>query len=411
MSRFHTTTIFLLLAVVPAGFCLTNPLRWLTLGILLVVYLVIFALGMCILRLNFFVKATCRAEPNAKHVALTFDDGPDPVITLELLKVLERHEIKAAFFPIGTLAEEHPEIIKQIDQQGHVLGNHSYRHAWWTNFLVGRSLEREIGMAQSAIMAVTGKVPAFYRPPVGLTNPHLQGALRKCGLSVVGWDVRPFDTRASAEAVINRVLKKIRDGSIILLHDGGRHATDLAHLADQLVTEIKARGYTLSGLEKLTGLAAYQSLCEVSDPVPSAYIQAWQESRDGGPQGRLCRFFALLLASTAYVKEAIDKQTNLETFKTRPSPRFLTGVGLVLSSFVLGWPMVGLFTILAAYFKAPVLLLAGPASYGFSHLIWMFGMYLAGRDSIKYIDILFRWGLRKVVERALNQKSRSLRRQ
>lgn len=411
MSRFHTATIFLVLTAVPAGLCLANPLRWLILGILLAIYLVIFTLGVCILKLNFFVKATCRAEPNAKHAVLTFDDGPDPVITLELLKVLERHEIKAAFFPIGAIAEEHPEIIKQIDQQGHVLGNHSYRHAWWSNFLVGRALEREIGRAQNAIKAATGKIPAFYRPPIGLTNPHLHGVLKKCGLSVLGWDVRPFDTRAGTEAVINRVLKKIRDGSIILLHDGGRHATDLAHLADQLVTEIKARGYTLIGLEELTGLAAYQSPCKVLSPGPSAYIQAWHESRAGVPQGRLCRFFALLLASTAYVKEAIEKQTNLETFKTRPSPRFLTGVGLVLSSFVLGWPMVGLFTILAAYFKAPALLLAGPASYGFSHLIWMFGMYLAGRDSIKYIDIVFRWGLRKAVERALNPKSRRLRRQ
>jgi len=113
---------------------------------------------------------------------------------------------------------------------------------------------------------------------------------------------------------------------------------------------------------------------------------------------------ALLLASTAYVKGAIEKQANLEAFKTQPSPRFLTGIGLILFSFVLGWPMVGLFTMLAAYFQAPALLLAGPASYGFSHLVWMFGMYLTGWDSIKYIDIVLRWSLRKAVERALNRK-------
>lgn len=402
MSRFHTATIFLVLTALPAGLCLEGPLRWLALGTLLAVYLGIFALGMSILRLNFFVKAACRGKATAGRVALTFDDGPDPSTTPELLKVLKQHEIKAAFFPIGAIAEDHPDTIKQIDQQGHVLGNHSYRHAWWTNFLVGRALEREIGRAQDAIKAATGKVPAFFRPPIGLTNPHIPGVLRKHGLSVVGWDVRSFDTRASTEAVIDRVLKKIREGSIILLHDG--RGTDMACLADQLVTELRARGYTFSGLEELTGLAAYQSPGEAPAPRPSAWIQAWHESRAGGPKGRIYRFLALLLASIAYVKGAIEEQANLEAFKTRPSPRFLTGIGLILFSFVLGWPMVGLFTILAAYFQAPALLLAGPASYGFSHLVWMFGMYLAGWSSIKYIDILLRWSLRKAVERALNRK-------
>ena len=404
MSRFHTANIFLVLAALAAGFSLDSPLRWLVLGILLAAYLVIFALGISILRLNFFVKATCRGEKTPGRVALTFDDGPDPVTTPELLRVLKRHEIKAAFFPIGAIAEKHPEIIKQIDQQGHVLGNHSYSHTWWTNLLVGRALAREIGRAQNVIKAATGKVPAFFRPPMGLTNPHLPGALRKHGLSVMGSDVRPFDTRASTEAVINRVLKKIRDGSIILLHHDGRHATDLTRLADQLVTELQARGYTFSGLEELTGLAAYQSPREAPAPRPSVWIQAWHESRAGGPKGRIYRFLALLLASTAYVKGAIEEQANLEAFKTRPSPRSLTGVGLTAFSFVLGWPMVGLFTMLAAYFQAPALLLAGPASYGFSHLVLMFGMYLTGWGSIKYIDIVLRWSLRKAVERALNRK-------
>ena len=167
------------------------------------------------LKLNFFVKATCRGDATAKRVALTFDDGPDPVATPNLLKVLKRHEIKAAFFPIGTKTRDYPEIIKQIDQEGHILGNHSFRHAWWTNFLISGALDREIRMAQEAIEAAIGKVPAYFRPPMGLTNPHLRRELKKHGLSVVGWDVRPFDIRTSTEKVIKRVLKKIRNGSII----------------------------------------------------------------------------------------------------------------------------------------------------------------------------------------------------
>ena len=405
MTRFHTTTIFLVLSALGAGFGLDGLLRWLVLGLLLTAYLVILALGVSILKLNFFVKVTCRGEATTRRVALTFDDGPDPATTPKLLEVLKRHEIKAAFFPIGTKVKEHPEIIKQIDQEGHILGNHSFRHAWWTNFLIAGALEREIGRAQGAIEAAIGKVPAYFRPPMGLTNPHLKRGLGKHGLSVIGWDVRAYDTGASSEKVIKRVLKKIRNGSIILLHDAGKDPTDLVTQADELVAEIKARKYTFSGLEDITGIGSYHTRGRAPTPQSRIITRAWHESGAGGRRGRLRRFFAQVLASSAYAKGAIRERANLDAFKTRPSRRFLIGFGLVLFSYVLGWPMVGLFSILAAYFQAPALLIVGPAFYGFSHLIWVFGICLAGRDSIKYAHMVLRWSLRKAVERTSNQET------
>jgi hypothetical protein len=111
------------------------------------------------------------------------------------------------------------------------------------------------------------------------------------------------------------------------------------------------------------------------------------------------------LASTAYVKKAIKEQATLSALKTPPSPKFQFGVGLVLFSFLLGWPMVGLFSFLSAYFHAPALLLVGPAFYVFSNLVWLFGMYLAGRDCIKYIDIIVGWSLRKLVEKGFNKET------
>lgn len=405
MSRFHTTTILLVLTALGVGLSLEGPIRCFVPGLFLTAYLVIFILGVSILKLNFFVKATCRGDATAKRVALTFDDGPDPAATPNLLKVLKRHEIKAAFFPIGTKTRDYPEIIKQIDQEGHILGNHSFRHAWWTNFLISGALDREIRMAQEAIEAAIGKVPAYFRPPMGLTNPHLSRGLKKHGLSVVGWDVRSFDIRTSTEKVIKRVLKKIRNGSIILLHDTGRAPADLARLTDELVTEIKARKYTFSELEELTGVRAYQTDEEVNMTEPPIFIQSWHEAGAGRQRGRFWQFLAQKLASTTYVRRAIKEQVTLNAFKTSPSPRFLFGVGLVLFSYVLGWPMVGLFSLLSAYFQAPALLMVGPAFYGFSHLVWLFGMYLAGRDSIKYADIVLSWTLRKAVERTLNRET------
>ena len=167
MSRFHTLSILAILTVLGAGLSLASPLCWFVLGLLLTAYLVTFILGVSVLKLNFFVKAICRGDLKTKRVALTFDDGPDPLVTRNLLEVLKQHQIRAAFFPIGTKAGDYPEMIKQIDQEGHILGNHSFRHAWWTNFLISGGLDREMRMAQEAIEAAVGKVSSLFPPSHG----------------------------------------------------------------------------------------------------------------------------------------------------------------------------------------------------------------------------------------------------
>ncbi len=401
MSRFHTITILVALTALGAGLSLTSPVRWLILALLLTAYLVIFILGVSVLKLNFFVSATCRGDSTAKRVALTFDDGPDPAATPGLLEVLKRHQIKGTFFPIGTKARAYPETIREIDQEGHLLGNHSFRHVWWTNFLISGALDREIRAAQEAIEAATGKTPAYFRPPMGLTNPHLRRELKKHSLTVVGWDVRPFDTTTSTEKVIRRVLGKIRNGSIIALHDTGRSPAELTRLIEELVTKIKEREYAFSDLEELIGVRAYQTAEETNMRELCSSILSRDESEVSQKRRSVWRFLARKLACTAYVRRAIEEQATLDTFKTPPSPRFLLGVGLVLFSFVLGWPMVALFTFLSAYSHAPALLLLGSAFYLFSHLVWLFGTFLAGRDCIKYANMILRWGLRKIVEKAL----------
>jgi peptidoglycan/xylan/chitin deacetylase (PgdA/CDA1 family) len=404
MSRFHTITALFSVTALGAGLSLEGPIRYPLMGILAIAYLLILILGVSVLKLNFFVDATCRGDSSTKRVALTFDDGPDPAATPHLLAVLKRRPIKAAFFPIGTKVRDFPEVVRQINQEGHILGNHSFRHRWWTNFLIGGGLEREIESAQEAIGDAIGKIPAYFRPPMGLTNPHLRRGLRKYGLTVIGWDVRPFDTGTQTDKVIARVLKKVRSGSILLLHDRGRDPADLARLTDRLISEIKARNYTFSGLEELIGIRAYQLAEGKRLEEPSRLIPSRQEAEATRRGGGLWMFVVRKLASTAYVKRAIKEQVTLNAFRVRPTPKFLVGVSLVLLSYALGWPMVGLFAFLAAYFKAPALLVVGPVSYGVSHLVFLLGMYLAGRDCIKYVDIVFSWSLRKTVESAWHRR-------
>jgi peptidoglycan/xylan/chitin deacetylase (PgdA/CDA1 family) len=404
MSRFYTTTLLFAVTALGAGLSLQSPRRYLILGLLAAVYLFIFGLGISILRMNFFVRVVCRGDSSARRVTLTFDDGPDPVSTPELLKVLKYHEIKAAFFPIGTKTQIHPEVVKQIDQEGHVLGNHSFRHAWWTNFLISGALDREIQRSQEAIETAIGKVPAYFRPPMGLTNPHLRARLKKHGLTVVGWDVRPFDTRRPDKKVKEKVLRKVRNGSIILLHETGRGAADLPRFIDDLVAALKAQEYEIIGLEELVGIKAYQTPTEGHLNEPDPFLESVLKSGEARqPQG-FRRFLARKLAATAYGRRAMKERVTLEAFKARPSPRFLLGVSFVLLSYLLGWPMVGLFGVLAAYFQNPGLLLVGPAFYGFSHLVFLFGMYFAGRDCLRYANIMLSWGLRQAIERALKRR-------
>jgi peptidoglycan-N-acetylglucosamine deacetylase len=405
MSPFQTSTILLALVGLSAWLSLEGDIRWVGIGSLLGLYLILFSLGICVIRLGFFVRSFCRGNRPGAGVVLTFDDGPDPSGTKGLLEALSRHGVKAAFFPIGLKAEAHPDLLREIDQAGHIIGNHTYRHAWFNNMLVGKSLEREMVRAQKVIEAAIGKTPAFFRPPAGLTNPHYRKVLKRLGLVSVGWDVRVFDTRKKSEVVVDEVLNKVREGSLLLLHEGCRDPVDFKEMVDSIVKGVRGRGFTFTGLEEMTGLRAYQGSEDRGNLARISLAEAWGRSFQSGEKGRVRRFSGLWLASTAAGRKAIREKADLSAFKERPSKRFLTGVGLMLFSYVLGWPMVGLFSVLAAYFQNPGLLIGGPLCYGFSHLVFLSGLYLAGRDSLRYVEIFSLWSLRRLVERLTGQDS------
>jgi peptidoglycan/xylan/chitin deacetylase (PgdA/CDA1 family) len=391
------------LAGLSAWLSLGGDFRWVAIGLLLGLYVVLFSLGIGVIRFGYFVRSFCRSRQPGAGVVLSFDDGPDPSGTQGLLEALSRHGIKAVFFPTGKKAEAHPELLQAIDQAGHLIGNHSYRHAWFTSLLAGKALEQELVKAQQVIEAATGKAPAFFRPPAGLTNPHFPKVLKKLGLVSVGWDVRAFDTRNKAETVVQRILSRVRAGSILLLHEGCRDPASLEEMVDALVAGIRNRGFAFTDLEEMTGLQAYQRPGNREAFARLSLAEAWRRSSHGSRKGRLARCSGLWLASTAGGRKAILEKADLSAFRERPSKRFLAGVGLILVSYVLGWPMVGLFTALAAYFQNPGLLIGGPLSYGFSHLVFLGGMVLAGRDSLRYLERFSRWSLRLLVQRLTGQ--------
>ncbi len=259
MTRFYISLILLAAVVIAVIVLGRGPVMWWLLGLTFLGYAVVFGLGVAILSWQFFIPVIYRGRTREKRVSLTFDDGPDPVGTAAVLDVLAHRNVKAAFFCVGRRVAAHPELIRRIVDDGHLVSNHSDRHRWWTNFLWGRRLDDELCGGQDAVYRIIGKRPAFYRPPVGLSNPHLGKALKKNGLICVGWDVRPMDTAADVETVKARIMRKVRHGSIIVLHDAGPRPETIGGLVEEVISELHERGFTLIGLDELIGRSGYQA--------------------------------------------------------------------------------------------------------------------------------------------------------
>jgi peptidoglycan-N-acetylglucosamine deacetylase len=160
------------------------------------------------------------------EIALTIDDGPDPLITPQVLEILDHFNVKATFFCIGHKAVQHTELCREMIRRGHAIENHSQQHKLYFSLLGVRGLTREIMAAQETLLSITGMRPQFFRAPAGLRNPLLAPVLERLNLQLASWTVRGFDTKVTdAEKVKNKLIAKLEPGSILLLHDGNAAST------------------------------------------------------------------------------------------------------------------------------------------------------------------------------------------
>lgn len=165
--------------------------------------------------------ATARNE-----IALTIDDGPDPVVTPQVLDLLDRHAAKATFFCVGEKAARYPALCREIVRRGHAVENHSQHHRHLFSLMGPAGMRREVQAAQDTLSAITGQRPLFFRAPAGLRNPFLDPVLFHLELQLASWSARGFDTRVGdAARVRDKLLRKLRAGAILLLHDGNAART------------------------------------------------------------------------------------------------------------------------------------------------------------------------------------------
>lgn len=168
---------------------------------------------------GFFLPVVSRGNRAGAHVALTFDDGPDPETTRALLQLLDRYDVKAAFFVTGENAEKHGALISAILDRGHEIGNHSYRHDPFLMLRRAETIEREIESTQKVLKRF-GILPRAFRPPVGITNPKLDKILLDQGLYCLNFSCRGNDFgNRRIRGLASRVLTKIKPNDIVLLHD------------------------------------------------------------------------------------------------------------------------------------------------------------------------------------------------
>jgi peptidoglycan/xylan/chitin deacetylase (PgdA/CDA1 family) len=160
------------------------------------------------------------------RVAITIDDGPDPDVTPPVLARLAEHRAQATFFCVGVRVERYAELAREIVNCGHRIENHSHRHRHNFSLMGPGGMRTEILRAQDAIQSVTGSSPGFFRAPAGLRNPFLDPVLNHLRLRLASWTRRGFDTvNTDADGVYRRLTSPLRDGDILLLHDGNAART------------------------------------------------------------------------------------------------------------------------------------------------------------------------------------------
>ncbi len=204
---------------------------------------------------SFFLPVISRGRSRRPAVALTFDDGPDPQTTPLLLELLARHRAHATFFVPGCKALRHPDLIRAILDQGHTIGNHSFRHDNLLSLRSCRILKQDIAAAQQAYRRF-GITPLAFRPPVGITNPRLKSVLLETGLYLVNFSNRggEFGNRRIGH-LSRRILAQLHPNDIILLHDVAPPKPEQYHRWQHeiqcILTGIAARGLEIQPLEQL----------------------------------------------------------------------------------------------------------------------------------------------------------------
>ena len=186
-----------------------------------------------------------------KIVALTFDDGPHKLKTEKILAVLDKYGIKATFFVIGENAEKNPDVLKKVANSGHEIGNHTYDHKSIYK-LSDSTLSDDVEKCSLVIENIIGHRPRLFRPPEGFMNDTIASAVGKEGYDVILWKVDTYDWKGkSAQEISSNVLKTVKNGDIILMHDYIWRQSHTDEALDIIIPKLIENGYKFVTVSEL----------------------------------------------------------------------------------------------------------------------------------------------------------------
>jgi peptidoglycan/xylan/chitin deacetylase (PgdA/CDA1 family) len=192
-----------------------------------------------------------------KAVALTFDDGPESVVTPQVLDILARYQLKATFFFVGFMLRKHAAVVKRTYHEGHLILNHSYDHPSF-DALSNAQIQSQLRRTEDLLFKLIGKRPALFRPPAGVIDNRIQAEIDAAGYQTILWSYDPFDWAGlPVDTLVQRVVSQARNGEIILLHSR-LHTDSTAVALPRIIEGLQARGFELLRLDELIPVQAYR---------------------------------------------------------------------------------------------------------------------------------------------------------
>jgi peptidoglycan-N-acetylglucosamine deacetylase len=223
--------------------------------VLTAVYSLLLFYGCYYVGSNFFIRVICSAQTDKKVVSLSFDDGPTAGNTPRILQILKDSNAEAAFFCIGRQVIKNQAIFKQVYDEGHLIGNHTFSHHFWFDMFSSKKMLADMRMMDKEVGNIIGKTPKLFRPPYGVTNPNLKKAIVRGNYIPVGWSMRSLDTVIKDEKrLLNKVISKIKPGVVFLFHDTSDATVSVL---PAIINHIQANGYAIVRLDKMLNLQAY----------------------------------------------------------------------------------------------------------------------------------------------------------
>lgn len=187
-------------------------------------------------------------ETEEKKIAISFDAAWGDEYTNDILDILDKYEVKTTFFLVGFWVDKFPEKVKEIDERGHDVGNHSTSHPYMSK-LSEEQILKELNKTGNKIKELTGKEPTLFRPPFGDYNDRLIKVCRKNNYHVIQWDVDSLDWKElGVQPVVDRVTRNVQNGSIVLFHNNAKYVKEYLPL---VIEELQKDGYEIVPISEL----------------------------------------------------------------------------------------------------------------------------------------------------------------